>query len=139
MTKILRTFTIGESIQGSASDEDDWYIKATITGIPGTKILTNDGALNETSDTIKVVAGGIGAIFNIDEVGSGGITDVVINNKGSNYEVGDKLVFDNTGGSTLGGLLTVTGDVVISHDLTVQGTRPNSFRRRYYGRRPIFW
>jgi hypothetical protein len=112
---IQGTFTIGESIQGSASDEDDWYIKATITGIPGTKILTNDGALNETSDTIKVVAGGIGAIFNIDEVGSGGITDVVINNKGSNYEVGDKLVFDNTGTGGLnasGFVRVVNGGIV---------------------------
>ena len=39
-----------------------------------------------------------------------------------NADVNSNLVFDNTGGSTLGGLLTVTGDVVISHDLTVQGT-----------------
>ena len=34
----------------------------------------------------------------------------------------ENLVFDGSGGSTVGGLLTVTGDVVISHDLTVQGT-----------------
>jgi hypothetical protein len=94
---IQGTFIIGEQLQGSASDTDDWYIKATITGIPGTKVLTNDGALNETSDTVKVIAGGIGAIFNINEIGSGGLSDVVINNKGINYEVGDKLVFDNTG------------------------------------------
>ena len=39
-----------------------------------------------------------------------------------NADVNNNLVFNNTGGSTLGGLLTVTGDVVISHDLTVQGT-----------------
>ena len=39
-----------------------------------------------------------------------------------NADVNSNLVFNNTGGSTLGGLLTVTGDVVISHDLTVQGT-----------------
>ncbi len=32
------------------------------------------------------------------------------------------MTFVSNGGSTVGGLLTVTGDVVISHDLTVQGT-----------------
>ena len=90
-------FQIGEQIVGTASDEDDWYIKGTITGIPGTKVLTNDGALNETADTVKVVAGGVGAIFTIDEIGSGELTDIVITNKGANYSVGDELVFDNSG------------------------------------------
>ena len=69
---------------------------STIKRLKRTKILTNDGTLNETADTIKVIAGGIGAIFNIDEVGSGGITDIVIDSKGENYKVGDKLVFNNT-------------------------------------------
>jgi hypothetical protein len=115
---IQGTFQIGEQLQGSASDTDDWYIKATITGIPGTKILTNDGTLNETADTIKVIAGGIGAIFNIDEVGSGGITDVVINNKGINYEVGDKLVFNNTetGGKDASGFVRVVNGGIAAED-----------------------
>ncbi len=90
-------FQIGEQIQGTGSDEDDYFIKATITGIPGTKTITNDGALNLTSDTIKVNAGGTGAIFTVDEVGNGNITDIVVDNEGTNYSIGDKLIFDNTG------------------------------------------
>jgi len=91
------TFVVGEQIQGTGSDEDDYFIKATITGIPGNKTITNDGALNLTSDTIKVNAGGTGAIFSIDEVGTGNISEIIVDNKGVNYEVGDSLVFDNTG------------------------------------------
>jgi len=115
---IQGTFQIGEQIQGTASDEDDWYIKATVTGIPGTKILTNDGTLNETTDTVKVIAGGVGAIFNIEEIGSGGLTDIVITNKGANYSVGDKLVFDNsgTGGRDAAGFVRVINGGIAGED-----------------------
>ena len=112
------TFQILEQIQGSASDTDDWYIKATITGIPGTKTLTNDGSLNTIADTVAITAGGIGAIFNIDEIGSGGLTEIVINNKGLNYAVGDKLVFDNTGtgGKNAAGFVRVINGGIAGED-----------------------
>ena len=112
------TFQIGEQIVGTASDEDDWYIKATVTGIPGTKVLTNDGTLNEPGDVIKVIAGGVGAIFSIDEVGSGELTEIVITNKGANYSVGDKLVFDNSGtnGRDAAGFVRVINGGVAAED-----------------------
>jgi len=115
---IQGTFQILEQIQGSASDTDDWYIKATVTGIPGTKTLTNDGSLNTIADTVAVTAGGVGAIFNIDEIGSGGLTEIVINNKGLNYAVGDKLVFDNTGtgGKNAAGFVRVINGGIAGED-----------------------
>jgi len=115
---IQGTFQILEQIQGSASDTDDWYIKATVTGIPGTKTLTNDGSLNTIADTVAVTAGGVGAIFNIDEIGSGGLTEIVINNKGLNYAVGDKLVFDNTetGGKNASGFVRVINGGIAAED-----------------------
>ena len=91
------TFTVGEEIQGTSSDTDDYFIKANVTGIPGTKNITNDGSLNLTSDTISVTAGGVGALFQVEEIGPGSITEIVIDNKGTDYEVGDSLVFTNTG------------------------------------------
>ena len=45
---IQGTFTVGEEIQGTSSDTDDYFIKANVTGIPGTKNITNDGSLNST-------------------------------------------------------------------------------------------
>ena len=62
---IQGTFSVGEEIQGTSSDTDDYFIKANITGIPGNKNITNDGSLNSTDDTIKITAGGVGALFQV--------------------------------------------------------------------------
>jgi len=94
---ILGTFTVGEEIQGTSSDTDDYFIKANVTGIPGTKNITNDGSLNTTTDTITVTAGGEGALFQIEDIGPGKISEIVIDSKGTGYEIGDTLTFVNTG------------------------------------------
>ena len=94
---IQGTFLVGEEIQGTISDTDDYFIKADITGIPGSKNITNDGSLNSTSDTITLIAGGEGALFQIEDIGPGKVTEIVIDNKGTGYEIGDKLVFVDTG------------------------------------------
>ena len=41
--------------------------------------------------------GGDGAIVQVNEVGHGSIDNIVIDDGGSGYEVGDALVFDNSG------------------------------------------
>ena len=91
------TFNIGEEITGTASDTDDFFIKANITGIPGTKTITNDGNLYATGDFLTVSGGGVGADITISAIGSGSVSEIVIDNAGTGYSVGDKLVFDNTG------------------------------------------
>ena len=113
-------FLIGEQVQGTASDTDDWYIKATITGIPGTKAIQNDGTLNTTADTVSLVAGGTGAVFSIDETGTGGITEIVIDNPGVNYQVGDVLNFSNTdtGGSNASGFVKIINGGISNEDDT---------------------
>ena len=91
------TFQIGEEITGTASDDDDFFIKATITGIPGAKTITNDGNLYSTGDFLVVNGGGTGADISISAIGSGPVSEIVVDNPGSGYSVGDKLVFNNTG------------------------------------------
>ena len=93
---IQGTFTVGEEIQGTSSDTDNYFIKANVTGIPGTKNITNDGSLNLTTDTISLTAGGQGALFQIDDIGPGGVTEIVVDDKGTGYEIGDSLSFVNT-------------------------------------------
>ena len=63
----------------------------------GTKNITNDGSLNLTTDTITLTAGGEGALFQVEDIGPGKITEIIIDSKGSSYEIGDNLVFVNTG------------------------------------------
>ena len=137
---ILGTFTVGEEVQGTSSDTDDYFIKANITGIPGPKNITNDGSLNLTTDTITLTAGGTGALFQIDDIGPGKITEIVIDNAGTGYNIGDNLTFtnDGTNGNNAAGFVAVvnggfvdqnssteaaTGveDILVLEDATIQG------------------
>jgi hypothetical protein len=94
---ITGTFQTDEVLQGTATDDDDAFIKATITGIPTTVTISNDGSLYSVEDTVTVTGGGQGAIIQVDAVGRSGITEFVIDNSGTGYEIGDDLVFTNTG------------------------------------------
>ena len=94
---ISGTFVIGEQITGTASDTDDYFIKANVTGVPGTKTVTNDGNLYTTADIITINGGGVGASLTINDIGSGGVTEIIIDDGGSGYTTGDLLSFTNTG------------------------------------------
>ena len=92
---ITGTFSVGEVVQGTATDTDDLFIKSTITGIPGTFTITNDGALYQNNDNIKLIGGGGGSFCQVENLGQGSISEFYINAAGNNYQIGDKLVFDN--------------------------------------------
>ena len=94
---ISGTFQISEVIRGTETDADDIYIKATITGIPSTLSITNDGTLYNETDSVTITGGGQGAIIQVDAVGRGGITEFIIGDGGSGYEIGDDIDFTNTG------------------------------------------
>ena len=68
---ISGTFQISEVLRGTINDESDIFIKATITGIPSTTSLTNDGSLYTEADSLTVTGGGQGAIVQVDAVGRG--------------------------------------------------------------------
>ena len=134
---IIGTFTVGEEIQGTSTDTDDYFIKANITGIPGTKNITNDGSLNSTTDTISLTAGGEGALFQVEEIGPGSVTEMIIDNAGTGYNIGDSLSFTNTGtnGKNAAGFVKIvnggfsgetgtsmsTGDRIVLEDETTSG------------------
>ena len=94
---ITGTFSTSEVIRGTATDDDDVFIKATITGIPNSITVTNDGALYIEGETVTVTGGGTGAIINVDAIGRGSLTNFYIDNGGSGYEIGDNIEFDDTG------------------------------------------
>jgi len=130
------TFVIGEQITGTETDADDYFIKANITGIPGTKTVTNDGNLYTTADLITINGGGVGASLTINDVGTGGISEIIIDDNGSGYTVGDVLNFTNTGtqGANAAGFVSVvnggftleestssTEDHIVLEDETTRG------------------
>jgi hypothetical protein len=89
ISSMTGTFSIGEEITGTASDTDDFFIKANITGIPGLKTITNDGNLYGRGDFLTVSGGGVGADIAISDIGSGPVSEIIIDNAGTGYSVGD--------------------------------------------------
>src|SRR5210317_574250 len=109
---ISGTFQTSEVIRGTQTDEDDIFIKATITGIPNSTALTNDGTLYTEGETVSITGGGTGAIVNVDAIGRGSLTNFYIDDGGSGYEIGDDIVFNNTdtgGGSAEAKVSIVNG------------------------------
>ena len=94
---ITGTFTAGEEIRGTQSDTSTEFIKATVSALPSTSTISNDGALYSTGDVITVTGGGEAASIQVGDVGSGGITSFVIDAGGTGYAIGDDINFTNTG------------------------------------------
>ena len=112
---ISGTFQTDEVVRGSETDESDVFIKATVTGIPNVISITNDGALYTTGEALGVSGGGSGASINIDDVGSGPITQIFVDSAGTGYSIGDDIVFTNTdtgGGSAQAKVSLVNGGIV---------------------------
>ena len=133
---IQGTFVTGEEVRGTQSDDASVFIKATTSGIPGTISITNDGFLSAENDSVPITGGGNGSIIQVNAIGNGGLTDFIIDDAGTGYEIGDDLVFDNSntnGGGAVakvalvnGGLTpedstSTTDDHIILEDETVRG------------------
>lgn len=117
---LFGTFTIGEEIRSTASDTDDVFIKAIITGIPNTPTVTNDGSLYSIGDNVSITSGGQGALIQVGDVGRGGITEIIIDDAGTSYEIGDAIIFTNTntgGGSASAKVRIVNGGFSNEDDL----------------------
>src|SRR6056300_787748 len=109
---LVGTFQTSEVVRGTETDDEDIYIKAVITGIPTSPSITNDGSLYSETDTVTILGGGQSAIIQVDGIGRGGIEEIIIDDGGSGYEIGDDLVFTNTntgGGSARAKVSVVNG------------------------------
>jgi len=114
---IVDTFVTGEEIRGTESDTAATFIKAKSTGIPGTISITNDGIYSNENDNVTVTGGGSDSLITVESVGNGGLTDFIIDNAGTNYEIGDTLVFNNantSGGSASAAVSVVNGGFNLS-------------------------
>ena len=128
---IVGTFVTGEEIRGTESDTASTFIKSQSTGIPGTITISNDGIYSNENDNVTITGGGTDSLITVESVGNGGITDFIIDNGGTGYQIGDNLVFNNAntsgGGATaavslVNGGLQVEGsteDHIILEDATV--------------------
>ena len=111
---ILGTFQVSEEVRGTASDDDDFIIKSEITGIPVSYDITNQGSLYQDEDPVQITGGGFGALIQTKSISSGGISEVIIDNAGVGYTIGDDLIFTNTntnGAGAAGFIKIVNGGI----------------------------
>tara|TARA_R110001592_G_scaffold83550_4_gene247385 strand:- start:843 stop:3422 length:2580 start_codon:yes stop_codon:yes gene_type:complete len=109
---ITGTFSVSEVIRGTTSDDDDYFIKATVTGIPKTVTITNDGSLYTVGDVVSLTGGGEGALVNVEGIGRGSLQNFFVDSGGTGYEIGDDIVFNDTdtgGGSARAKVSVVNG------------------------------
>jgi len=111
---ISGVFVTSEEIRGTSSDTSDTFIKATVTGIPDIISVTNDGGLLSADQVITLTGGGTSAIVQVDNVGSGSITEFLIDDAGTGYAIGDSVAFTNTntgGGGAIAKVSVVNGGI----------------------------
>jgi len=128
---ISGTFLVDEEIYGTKTDEDDILLMSTVTGIPTSFVITDGGSLYNSQQSVKISGGGTDCIIQTKTISSGKISNVIIDNPGLGYSIGDELVFDNTntnGGGAAGfvkivngGLLTEDEDRIVLEDYTTTG------------------
>lgn len=135
-SSISGNFIIGEEVRGTQFDNDFNFIKANVTGIPNIPVITNSGNLYTENTVIDLISGGQGALIQVENVGRSGLTDIFVENGGTNYEIGDDVVFNNAntnGGAAVAKVSVVNGgftqeessslidDHIILEDETVKG------------------
>ena len=130
---IVGTFQVSEEITGTSTDEDDSLIKSDITGIPASYDITNAGFLYESGDSIEITGGGFSALLKNGLTSSGEISEIIIDNAGIGYTIGEDLVFNNanTNGAGAAGFIKIvnggisnednSGDRIILEDPTTKG------------------
>jgi hypothetical protein len=110
-TSVNGTFIAGQTITGVNNINSDETISVTVTGIIDNRVITNDGALYNSDDSIALTAGGSGASLKIGSVGSGSIQEIIVDDGGTGYEVGDVINFSN--GNASAKVSVVNGGVTL--------------------------
>ena len=121
---IVGTFTDGETISGTSTVKDV-TISFTIRGMVSNFNVTNGGILYDVGDTVELDAqtaiGNGEALAKVATVKRGSVSEVIIDDAGTNFNVGDVLSFTTTESST--NTKDATGFVsVIDGSLIMDGT-----------------
>ena len=110
------TFQNGETVKGTSNltDQDvSFTIYSVITG--ATVSSTDEGQYYTAGQTVNIAtAGSQTATVSVETVGSGEVTDIVIDDAGSNFAVRDVINFSNTGtdGTGVSAEVAVVGGAV---------------------------
>ena len=124
LSNITGTFQAGETLYGVSSVEDVQY-DFVIKEINSSLTISNDGTLYSAADTIdvdsSVLIGSGDASAKVGEVQKGSVSGVVVDDAGTNYELGDLVVFiDNS--SEAGLVQPAQAEVTVIHGNLIDET-----------------
>ena len=88
------TFIHGATITVIQNNDNTLVAKGTVNTIIDKINITNDGALYNANDLLTITGSGGQGVVN--EIGTGGVDQVFVENGGSNYAVGDTINFNYT-------------------------------------------
>ncbi len=88
------TFIHGATITVIQNNDNTLVAKGTVNTIIDKINITNDGALYNANDLLTITGSGGQGVVN--EIGTGGVDQVFVENGGSNYAVGDTVNFNYT-------------------------------------------
>ena len=93
---ITGTFVNGAEVTGIKNDDEDVTIGVTVSQCLSTAVITNNGNTLTVGDEATITGGaGAGARVQIQDISGAGVTEVIVNAAGANFEEGDTLTFSS--------------------------------------------
>ena len=93
---ITGTFVTGATVTGTNNTDSDVTIGVTVAQALSTAVITNDGHTLTVGDEATLSGGaGAGARIQVQDISGAGVTEVIVNAAGQNYEEGDELTFSS--------------------------------------------
>ncbi len=120
---ITGTFVNGAEVTGISNVDEDVTIGVTVSQALSTAVITNDGSTLTVGDEATISGGaGAGARVQVQDISGAGVTEVIVNAAGQNFEEGDELTFSSgTAEAEVsivgGGIAPETGSVDIHVEL----------------------
>jgi len=93
LDNISGTFTDGETVTGNSTVRDV-EVSFTVKAIVSSTVLVNDGILHSDGEEVGIeLIGNSSAAIVVDGLKKGSVNEVIIDDVGSGYEVGDSVTF----------------------------------------------
>ena len=93
---VTGTFVNGAEVTGISNVDEDLTIGITVSQGLATAVITNNGNTLTVGDEATLTGGeGAGARVQIQDISGAGVSEVIVNAVGENYEEGDTLTFSS--------------------------------------------
>ena len=90
------TFVNGAEVTGIKNNDEDVTIGVTVSQCLSTAVITNNGNTLTVGDEATITGGaGAGARVQIQDISGAGVTEVIVNAAGANFEEGDTITFSS--------------------------------------------